>query len=417
MSAAEQHSDRVAPAATAQTARRGTGRFGSILSLDDLEPAARRRLPRPIFGFISGGVETEWSVRANREAFSQWAFMPRVLNDVSERSARQPLFGREYDAPFGVAPMGAAGLAGFRADLALARAAAHANIPFVLSGSSFIPMEAIRAANPDTWFQAYLPTARDAMAALIDRVAAAGFETLVVTVDVAVSGNRENNVRNGYSSPLRPSLRLALEGLRHPAWLAGTALKTILTDGIPHLENAAATRGVAVLSSRAARTFTRDSMCWTDMKWLRGRWKGRLLLKGILSPADAVMARDLGMDGVVVSNHGGRQLDGAIPPLRALPGIVAKAGTMTVLLDGGIRRGADVLKALALGADFVFVGRPFLYAAAIGNEAGVAHAIDILKQELRRNLALLGCNAVDEVASRVVRADAGFPVLQHEAGE
>lgn len=385
--------------------RRGVGPLGSYLSLDDFERAAVRKLPRAIFGYVSGGVEMEWSKRANREAFASWAFVPRVLQDVSKRSTRWSIFNEEFSAPFGIAPMGAAGFSAFRADMALAKAAKRANIPFVLSGSSFIRMEEIRASNERAWFQAYLPPGREQTSALVDRVEAAGFDKLVVTVDVPVGGNRENNVRNGYSSPMRPSLRLALDGLKHPRWLLDTAFKTLANGGIPYLENTAATRGLRVLAANAERSFTRDSMSWCDLEWLRARWKGKLLLKGVLSPADASLAREAGVDGIFVSNHGGRQLDGAVAPLDVLPAIAAEAGNMAVLFDGGIRRGTDVIKALALGADFVFIGRPFLFAAAAAHEDGVVHAVDILKEELRRNLALLGSKGFGDLENRVVPAE------------
>lgn len=372
-----------------------------ILALDDLEPAARRRLPRSIFGFISGSVERGWSTRENRAAFDRIAFVPRVLTDVSARSIRQSLFEHDYDAPIGISPMGGCGFAAFHADLALAEAAKAENVPFILSGASMIPMEAIAQANPHAWFQAYLPSDRAGTDAFVDRIAAAGFGVLVATVDVPVSGNRENNIRNGYSVPLRPTLRLAIDGALHPRWLLQTALRTLLADGIPHFENLSATRGVPVVSSHAERSMTRDAQSWRDIALLRERWKGKLVLKGILARDDARLAIEHGADGIIVSNHGGRQLDGAISPLEALPAIAQIAKPATIIYDSGIRRGTDVLKALARGADFAIAGRPFLYAAALGGNAAVAHAIGILKQEIGRNLAMLGCTDFSDLASRI----------------
>ena len=379
-------------------------RLKHILSLEDFEPAARRFLPRSVFGYIAGGVETDWSLRANRSAFARWAFVPHMLVDTSARTTKRELFGHSYDAPFGIAPMGASGLAGFHADIAYARAAAEANIPFLLSGASIVTLERVAAANPATWFQAYLPPDRDEIPALLDRVRNAGYENLVVTVDVPIGGNRENNIRNGYSSPLRPTLQLAIDALTHPLWLIETVGRTLMAEGMPHFENGRATRGVPVFSANAERSLTRDSLDWADLERIRARWKGRLMIKGILAASDARRAREAGMDGIFVSNHGGRQLDGAVSPLQVLAEVAREARPMTVIYDGGIRRGTDVIKALALGADFVFVGRPFIYAAAIAEQEGIAHAISLLREEIKRDLCLMGSTDLSDLASRVVEA-------------
>jgi L-lactate dehydrogenase (cytochrome) len=369
-----------------------------ILSLDDFEHAARRFLPRPVFAYVSGGVEDNMSLRDNRAAFEELGFIPRVLVDVSKRSTKATLFGREYSMPFGIAPMGISALSAYRGDLVLARAAKQANIPMVMSGSSLIRLEEVCAENPDAWFQAYLPGAENRITALIDRVERAGFKTLVITVDTAVLSNRENNIRAGFSTPLRPSLRLAWDGLMSPGWLFGTALPTLLHHGIPHFENSFAERGAPILAKNIDRDFTaRDHLDWDHLDLIRNRWKGTLVLKGIMNPADARIARERGVDGVIVSNHGGRQLEATVSPLRVLPQIAAEAGPMTVMMDSGIRRGTDVLKALALGAKFVFVGRPFNYGATIAGESGVKHAIAILGGELSRSMAQLGINSVAEM--------------------
>jgi L-lactate dehydrogenase (cytochrome) len=197
---------------------------------------------------------------------------------------------------------------------------------------------------------------------------------------------------------LRPTLRLAFDGLMHPSWLLGTAFRTLWDEGMPQFHNFQAGPGAPVFSSTVQRPQLRDALSWDDIAWVRSRWNGTLVIKGILAGEDARIARESGADGVIVSNHGGRQLDGAIAPLRALPDVVAQAGDMTVIYDSGVRRGTDVLKALGLGAKFVFVGRPLLYAATIGGEAGIHHAIDILSQEINRDLALLGCSAVSQVS-------------------
>jgi L-lactate dehydrogenase (cytochrome) len=220
----------------------------------------------------------------------------------------------------------------------------------------------------------------------------------MVTVDVAVLANRENNIRAGFSTPLRPSLRLAWDGITHPRWSIGTFLRTLVRHGMPHFENSYAERGVPIIARNVERDFAkRDHLDWRHLEQIRKQWPGPLVVKGIVSPEDAKIARESGMDGIVVSNHGGRQLDGTVSPLRVLPAVVPEAGAMTVMMDSGVRRGTDVLKALALGARFVFVGRPFNYAAAVGGEAGVAHAIEILKGEVHRNMALVGVNAPAEL--------------------
>jgi L-lactate dehydrogenase (cytochrome) len=373
-------------------------RLRNVLSLDDFEEAARGFLPRPIFGFVSGAAETGASFKDNRAAFQEYAFLPRVLNDVSQRSHKVTLFGRSYAAPFGIAPMGTAAIVAYRADIVLAATAAAAGIPLVMSGSSLIRLEEVAAVAPGTWFQAYLPGDPARIEPLLCRVARAGFDTLMMTVDVAASANRENNIRSGFRTPLRPSLRLFLDGAVRPSWSIGTFLRTIVQHGMPHFENATAERGAPVMSRHALRDLgQRDHLSWKHLELVRRQWKGTLLVKGILHPEDARIARESGADGVVLSNHGGRQLDGAIAPLRVLPRIVDAVAGIPVMLDGGVRRGADVLKALALGARFVFVGRPFLYAAAIAGESGVRHAIGLLSAEIHRNMALLGLNSLDEL--------------------
>ena len=374
-----------------------------ILSLDDLEPAARRRLPRPIFGYVSGAVEDNAAMRDNRAAFAELGFMPRVLIDTSKRTSEATLFGVRHAAPFGIAPMGITALSAYRGDLVLARAARAARIPFVLSGSSLIRLEEVRAAYPDAWFQAYLPGEPDRIARLVERVAAAGFGTLMLTVDTQISANRENNVRTGFSTPLRPSLRLAWDGLARPRWLLGNALRTLWRHGMPHFENSYAERGAPILARDVERDFgMRDHLNWAHFDQIRRQWSGTLLLKGIMSPVDARLAREHGADGIVVSNHGGRQLDHTVSPLRVLPAIVEAAGAMTVMMDSGIRRGTDVLKALALGARFVFVGRPFNYAAAVAGEAGVRHAIELLRAEVLRDMGMLGMTDVAQASREML---------------
>jgi L-lactate dehydrogenase (cytochrome) len=315
-----------------------------------------------------------------------------VLGDVSARSQAVELFGERYSSPFGIAPMGINALSTYRGDLVLARAAQRVGIASVMSGTSLIPMEEVARESPATWFQAYIPGDQARIDALLDRVARAGFRTLVVTVDIPISANRENNIRSGFSTPLRPNLRLAWDGLVRPRWLVGTFARTLLCHGMPHFENSFATRGAPIVSSSVLRDFSaRDHLSWDHLRAIRHRWKGPLVIKGILSVEDALQAQRMGADAVVLSNHGGRQLDGAASAMRVLEAVVAAVGpSYPVLIDGGFRRGSDVLKAIALGARMVLVGRPFNYAAAVAGEAGVTHAIGLLRDEIDRNMAMLG---------------------------
>jgi L-lactate dehydrogenase (cytochrome) len=380
-------------------------RLRRVLCLDDFEIAARRHLPPPVFGYIAGAAETNRSLHDNRLAFDELGFVPRVLIDVSKRSQQTSLFGCNYAAPFGIAPMGISALSAYRADIAMARAAAAANIPMIMSGSSLIRLEDVVKEGRTTWFQAYLPGDVPRITALIERVARAGFDILVITVDSQVAGNRENNIRAGFSTPLRPTVRLAWDGISHPRWLFGTFLRTLLRHGMPHFENNDATRGPPIMSPSVVRDYSdRGNLNWQHFELIRRLWKGRLVIKGILDVRDARIARDAGAEGIIVSNHGGRQLDGAVSPLRVLPDIVAACPEIPIMMDSGVRRGTDVFKALALGASFVFVGRPFGFAAAIGGEAAIEHAIRLLSAEVDRNMALLGiCSLAELKSHRLIR--------------
>jgi L-lactate dehydrogenase (cytochrome) len=374
------------------------------LSLDDFEPAARRRLPRFLYGYISGGAESDAAVADNRRAFEEYGFIPRVLNDVSNREQTTTLFGKTYAAPFGIPPMGSSALCAYRGDIVLARAAAAMNVPMCLSASSLITLEDVRRENPAAWYQAYLAGDASRIEPLVDRVAAAGYDTFVVTADVPVPPNRENNIRNGFQVPLSITPRVAWDTITHPDWLFNTWARTVMNYGMPHFENMDAVRGPPVLAKNLMRNIgKRDQLAWKHVELIRRRWKGKLVVKGLIAPADARIARESGVDGVLVSNHGGRQLDHTVSALRTLPEIAAEANGMTVMLDGGIRRGTDVIKALALGADFVFVGRPFLYAAIAGGQAGVERAVTLLRDEIDRDLALMGIRSVSEITPDLVR--------------
>lgn len=378
-------------------------RLKHVYSLEDFQLLARARLPRQLFSYVANGADDEVTVRANRAEFERYGFVPRLLHGVAERSQKIELFGRSFESPFGVAPVGLASMWCYRGDVVLARTAQETGIPAIMSGASLIPMETVAAEAPDTWFQAYMPGDATRVESLITRIARAGFKTLVVTIDLPVQVNPEQYARNGFSTPLRPSFRLAWDGLTHPRWLLGTFLKTLARHGMPHFENWRAERGAPILSRRVERDFqARDHLSWEHLAVMRELWKGPLVLKGILRWQDAVKAQEFGVDGVIVSNHGGRQMDGAVSPLRVLPEIVKAAPKLVVMMDSGVRRGSDVLKALSLGARCVFNGRSFNYAAAVAGADGVRHAIAILRSEIHRDMALLGINRLDELDQTVV---------------
>jgi L-lactate dehydrogenase (cytochrome) len=300
--------------------------------------------------------------------------------------------------------MGSAALCAYRGDIVLTRAAAAIKLPMILSASSLITLEDVRRENPDAWYQAYLAGEPSRIEPLVDRVAAAGYDTFVVTADVPVPPNRENNIRNGFQVPIAITPQVAWDTLTHPHWLFGTWARTVMNYGMPHFENMDAKRGPPVLSKNLMRNIGhRDQLAWKHVELIRRRWKGKLVVKGLVSPADARIARESGVDGLMLSNHGGRQLDYTLSGLRTLPEIAAEAKGMTIMVDGGIRRGTDVIKALALGAHFVWIGRPFLYAAIAGGEAGVARAITLLQAEIDRDLALLGIRSLSEITPDLVR--------------
>jgi L-lactate dehydrogenase (cytochrome) len=391
-----------APAPT--SAKAVPRRFRTLLALDDFERAARRHLPRMVYGFVSGASETGSALQQTRDGFGSIALLPRTMVDVSGRTTTTTLFGVEHSAPVGICPFGGAAMVAYRGDLALARAARNTRIPMILSASSLIALEEVHRENPDAWFQAYLAGDLARIRPMVKRVAAAGFRTLVVTADHPVPSNRENNVRNGFSMPMKITPRTVLDSALHPSWFLGTIARTVLKHGIPHFENMDATRGPPMFSQHAVRNInSRDQLAWDHVKAIREIWPGKLVIKGVLSVEDVLKAKDSGADGVIVSNHGGRQLDYAIAPITMLPEIVAAKTGLTIMIDGGVRRGTDVLKALAIGADFVFVGRPFLYAASIGGSAAVEHAINLLVEEIDRDMALIGARNRAEITPDLLR--------------
>lgn len=373
----------------------------SALHIADLRERAKRRLPRLVFDYLDGAAEDETTLAANTAAFAEHSLLPRYLCDVSQRSSAIELLGQRWAQPFGIAPIGMAGLFWPGGDIAAAKAAAKAQVPYVLSTAASSTLEDVIAANPAAWFQLYV--LNQALAEhLLARALKAGYQTLVVTVDVPLSGLRERDARNGLSQPLKLSPAALASMLARPRWLAG-----ILRHGQPDMANLrSADASDAALQAALLQRQMDASFNWERLQAIRQRWPHRLLVKGLLSPLDVAQAFDLGADAVIVSNHGGRQLNGAPASLACLPAAVAAAGGKPVLLDGGIRRGGDVIKALALGASAVLLGRAPMYGLASAGEAGVTQALQLLARQLDTSLALLGCSRIEQVqAGHLLPAD------------
>jgi len=366
----------------------------------DLREIARRRLPKGIFEFVDRGTEDEVALRNNRAAFERIRLKPRTLVDVSRRNQGITLFGQSHQMPIAIAPTGTAGLMWYHGELELARAAAAAGIPFTLATGSMTAMETVaKEAGGTLWFQLYMWPDRSLSHKLVERAKAAGYQALVVTVDGAVSGNREYNLRNGFTIPFSFTRRNVTDVLMHPRWMLSVLLRYLVTTGMPRYENYPSELRAKITARPMGRSMMKnDSLNWDDLRALRKMWPRTLLVKGIMHAQDAVLAADCGADGVIVSNHGGRNLDSSMAPIEVLPEIVEAAGRRTtVIVDSGFRRGSDVVKALALGAKAVLIGRSTLYGTAAGGEAGAARAIGIFREEIDRVLALIGCLGVAEL--------------------
>lgn len=363
------------------------------VNLDDVRRLAKRRLPRLVYDFIEGGVEGEACLERNRAAFQRHTLVPRYLVDVSRRNQSVSLFGVTYKSPFGISPAGMAGLFRPDSDRMLCAEAARAGIPYLMSSASGLTIEdAARIGPATTWFQVYGTRDPAIMDDQARRAREAGLGTLVLTVDVPIVPRRERNIRNGFSRPLKLTPARILEGLTHPGWLRGY----LGAGGVPLLVNWAPYARDGASRDEVADVFGANTPAsgqeWTVLERIRRLWPGTLIVKGILHPADARRAREGGADGIIVSNHGGRQLDCAPSPLDMLAPIRAAVGDeLTLMLDSGVRRGSDILIALCLGARFAFFARPTLYGAAVKGEAGIRKVIDIVRAEVDLCLAQLGC--------------------------
>jgi L-lactate dehydrogenase (cytochrome)/(S)-mandelate dehydrogenase len=375
-------------------------------SIDDLKTLARRRLPKILFELIESGVEDETSLERNRDAFKAYTFLPRYLGDISRRSQAVELFGRRYASPFGIGPTGFGGLMRKDGDAHLAAAAAAANIPIILSGASIAPIERISAIAPgNLWAHLYPAKESGITGRILDRYANAGIDVLVVTVDNPVFPKRERDNRNGFVLPLKLPPAILLEALLHPAWL----VEYFLGGGMPMLESWRDYAPAGASAGEVASFFRSQSpatQTWSSIADMRRRWAGRMVLKGIQHPDDAVRAIDAGIDGIIVSNHGGKSFDALPSPLVTLPAVSrAVAGRVPVMFDSGIRRGFEILISIALGARFAFVGRATLYGVAAGGRAGADKAVAILRSEIDMSLAMIG-------AADITALDASFLLKQ-----
>lgn len=376
-------------------------------SIEDLRRMARRRLPRGVFDFFDGGAEDETTLRNNRKAFEQLRLRPRLLVDVREPDISTTLLGTHAAAPIVIAPTGAIGAGWPNADVAIAKAAARLGIPYTLSTTATNTIEEVAdQAGGRLWFQLYVLRDAAFRQRLMERAAAAGYEGLVVTLDLAVAGKRERDLRNRFTVPLRAEWRTVLDFASHPHWCW-----QMLRHGQPRFENLRGFEGAAdpraAIAAKVAQSLD-AGFDWSAMQRLRDLWRGKLLVKGVARGADAARLASLGVDAMWVSNHGGRQLDGAISTAEALPDVIqAVRSRVPVLIDSGIRRGVDVVKALTLGAQAVAIGRATLFGAAAAGEAGAERALAILVEELRRAMQLCGTPRIADVGPELLQPSAG----------
>jgi (S)-mandelate dehydrogenase len=374
------------------------------LNIADLRDIARRRLPGFVFEYVEGGAEDEQTLRGNREAFARLRFVPQTLVDTAQRHQRTAILGREAGAPLIIAPTGLNGLLHPDGDATLARAALRYGVPYTLSTLSTTRLEdLVSRAGGRLWMQLYVVKERAIARAIVQRAAAAGFEALMFTTDANVFGNREWDQR-GYRRPGHPTARALLDAMRHPRW----AWEVLVRHGMPRFRNLEAVLSPASVTPMGASTVIPRlfdaTISWDDLAWIRELWRGKLLIKGVLTASDAERAASLGVDGIVVSNHGGRQLDSCVAPIDVLAEIVRAVGTrLAIIVDSGFRRGTDVVKALALGAQAVMVGRATLYGLIAGGQPGVERALAILTSEIDRVLGQLGCNSVADLKPEFVR--------------
>lgn len=377
-----------------------------IYTIDDMRERAKRRLPRIVFDYIDGGAGDEQGLDTNARQFRDFRLVPRYLIDVTGQTQKTTLFGQEYSSMFGIAPTGYAGMFRPGGEEMLARAAMDSGIPFIQSGSSVAPVEEIgHLTGGKSWFQLY--AARDPATSddILRRAADAGVETAAITVDLPALGVRPRDYRSGWRVPLRMTPQVILDGVRHPAWTLGY----FKAGGLPKMGTWAPYAGEGADALKIAQ-FMRSNVCatqlWSDIERYRRNWKGNLVVKGILHHEDARRAADAGVDGIIVSNHGGRQFERAPAPIEVLPDIVEAVGSrLTVMMDSGISCGVDMLIAYALGAKFVFVGRATAWGVIVGGMEGAKRSIAILQGQIDAAMKQIGCNSPAELPNAtLVRA-------------
>ena len=369
-----------------------------------LREEAKRRLPKWVFEFIDRGAEDEIAIKHNRLALDRIKLRNRAMVDISNRKLGTTLFGKEVSLPVAIAPTGSAGLCYYNGEVELAKAAKAKNVPFVMGTASFTPMEKIAEVGGNLWFQLYLWERRELSHDLLRRASAVGYDVLLVTADFGLRANREYNRRNGFSNPFKPTYPAVRDIMLKPGWFAKVALPYLMNGGIPkQANNPPESKHLPQLAMRA------ETVTWDDFARLRDVWPGKILIKGIVRADDAVKAMANGADGVVVSNHGGRNLDSTVASIDALPEIVREIGNKgTVLLDSGVRRGSDMVKAFALGAHGVLAGRFPLWGVASGGAAGGERALEILRSEYENHLAFVGARSIDELSPDVLASDASL---------
>lgn len=379
-------------------------RLAKSPSIADLRRLAQRRLPRGVFDYIDGGAEDEVTLRENVDAYRRLQFQARVLADVSEVDTSTTLIGKRMSAPVVLAPTGFTRIAAPAGELAVAKAATRVGIPYTLSTLATRSIEEVAAvARGRLWFQVYVWKDRGLVKELIDRASQAGYEALCLTVDTAVLGKRERDKRRGFTLPPKIGVGTILDGLLHPGWTWDFIRAEPISFANVRGRSVGDGTDAVSLSDYITSQFD-PSVSWADIDWFRHQWDGPLVLKGIQSAEDAVRATSIGVDVLALSNHGGRQLDSAVPTIELLPEVVdAVSDSVDLICDGGVRRGSDVIKALALGAKAVMVGRPYLYGLGAAGERGVDHALEILISELERSMALLGRTSVRSIDRELIR--------------
>jgi (S)-mandelate dehydrogenase len=373
-------------------------------NIEDLRQMAKKRLPRGIFEYIDGAAEDGIAREHNREVYRSLKIKNRVLKNVSKRSTATEIFGRKITMPYGISPTASAGLMSDGGEVGLARAAARMGVPCTVATNSLTPMEEIyEAAGGNLWFQLYMWVDVRLRMAFVERVKSVGFETLLVTVDGSVGANREHDRRNGYSMPLKYTPKLIAQVLARPGWCLRVLAPQYLSRGAFRKANYPPELASKLTDKIVDHELTKsDAQCWDDIKRIRDIWPGNMLVKGLQSLEDAVLAADYGLDGVVLSNHGGRYLDSAPAPLQLVPEVRRAVGDrIKIIIDSGARRGSDLVKAIAVGADMVMSGRPTLYGSAAAGEAGAYRALEIFQTEMDRIMAQLGLNSVDEISPHI----------------